>query len=115
MDSNSSLPRARSSVSQSAPTFALLSEIGESLDIDVNTGLPKLPVELPDFFTDSTEEGQPRKSVSFHPVLETDLSMSRNVSVFVRGHEVAIAMHGCLCLLLNTHTHHTQCIKASKL
>ena len=80
-----SLPR---SASHSAPTIALLSELGESLDVDVNTGLPKLPVELPDFFTDSTEsteEGLSRKSVSFHPVLETVLTMSRNVSVFVRG------------------------------
>ena len=53
---------------QSAPTISIFSEESGALDIDVNTGLPKLPVELPpDLFMEPPEhnvEGR-RKSVTF--------------------------------------------------
>lgn len=55
-------------IAQSAPAISLFSEEGGSLDIDVNTGLPRLPVELPpDLFMEPPEhdvEGR-RKSVTF--------------------------------------------------
>lgn len=56
IDSSYSLPSSSKLLSASAPTFALLSEKGESLDIDLDTGLPKLPVELPESFVHYTME-----------------------------------------------------------
>lgn len=61
--------------SQSAPTFALLSDKGESVDIDIDTGLPKLPVELPppEIYLSSLSEGQ-KKAVFFQSELIRNMS-----------------------------------------
>ena len=69
-------------LSQSAPTFALLSEKGESVDIDINTGLPKLPVELPplESYLGSLSERQGR-AVYFQSDLENASDMSNKVPV----------------------------------
>ncbi len=92
MDNNRSLPSKHTTVfSSSAPTFALLSEKGESLDIDVNTGLPKLPIELPESFIDYNkimEKPVPRRA-SYNPGAEvatqqhTNPSTRKQVSVWV--------------------------------
>lgn len=89
-ENGSSLPSTNNStklMSASAPTISLLSEKGESLDIDINTGLPKLPVELPDSFVDYNRNMEGSRKATYHTELAN--SVKKQVSVCVgRGERV---------------------------